>query len=88
MDALLLPSHSFGNGGGSISSVDRIDDRPYSSTMNIWYESLLHAVALSILSMMILLCDSDYEMGRHLAEVEFSTSASLSVLGRAAPEAM
>jgi len=88
MYALWLSSHFIRNGGGSISSVDRIDDRPYSSTMNIWYESLLHVVALSILSMNILLCNSDYEMGRHLAEVEFSTSASLSVLGRAAPEAM
>jgi len=63
MNTLLLSSHSFRNGGGSIARADRIDDRPYFSITDIWYYSCSLAVTLHILPMQMLLYDSDLEFG-------------------------
>ena len=63
MDTLWLSSHSVRNGGGSIASADRFDDRLYFSIADIWYYSRSHAVILHILTMQMLLYDSDYELG-------------------------
>ena len=96
MNALWLSSHSFRNGGGSIASVDRIDDRPYFSITDIWYDSCSHAVILHILSIQMLLYDSDYELGVTVTRgginplsvsARPSSRSAEQPLGRAAPEA-
>jgi len=63
MNTLWLSPHSIRNGGGSIASADRVDDRPYCSIADIWYYSCSLAVTLHILPMQMLLYDSDLEFG-------------------------
>jgi len=83
---LLLSPLPVLEGGGSISSVDRIDDRPYFSAMSIWYKLYSLAVELCIKMLVMLLYELDHKREQQESKIELSIS--LLVLGRAPTEAI